>query len=128
LNITAVTFYFDLNSEYYTSIVNDFNKYAEENNKDIHVDITVLTGDTVGVSVVNYGEMIEASLKKNKYDIYFYENGFISVYAPYLLNLKDYVSKDIIDKYDPKLLYDLCQVDDKLIGLVTIDTKKKNIF
>jgi len=117
LNITAVTFYFDLNSEYYSAIVNDFNKYAEENKKDIHVDINIITGDTVGVSVINYAEMIEASLKKNKYDIYFYENNYLPVYAPYLLDLNEYVSKSIIDKYDPKLLSDLCQVEGRLIGL-----------
>ena len=65
--------------------------------------------------------MMEAFLNKKhtKYDLYIYENSFLSEYSPYLLDLTEYISKDILDMYDPKIISELCMFDDKLIGLVS---------
>jgi len=115
LELHAVAFYFDTNSEYFTKIVDEFNEnYGKSNN--ITVILELLTPES-GSTLDNFRSTVEIFLKKKKYDIYIYENVYISMYSPYLLDLNEYLSKDIIDMYDPKIISDLCYYNNKLLGL-----------
>jgi len=116
LNILA--FYYDNDTEFYSTIVKEFNEYSEKNNKNIKVNIEVLTND-IGSSTEKFKSTLESAIKKkkNRYDIYVYENIYISLYASRLLNLNGYLSKDIIDMYDPKIISELCHYRGKLLGL-----------
>ncbi|ORX50629.1 periplasmic binding protein-like II [Piromyces finnis] len=119
LVLNALAFFFDKNTEYYSTIINKFNKYSIENKLDITIEINVVTSGGTSSSVNDYGEMIEVLLKKydNKYDIYFYENTYLQKYSPYLLDLSNYLPKDYIDMYDQKTISELCRYDNKLIGI-----------
>jgi len=67
-----------------------------------------------------YGSQVEQILKKknNKYDMFYYDNGYTQKYGPYLLDLKKYLPKEHIDIYDPKILEMACKYDEALVGLV----------
>jgi len=108
--------YSDEEEPVYLKIADDFNKYAEENNIDIYINMKVVQKSD---SFEAFGSQVEQTLKKknNKYDIYYYDNGYTQKYGPYLLNLKKYLSKDHIGIYDPKILEMACEYDDALVGL-----------
>jgi len=63
---------------------------------------------------------VEVLLKRNssKYDIYFYDYTYVSKYAPYLLELNEYVSKEELSQYNSKILLTNCYHQNKLVGLV----------
>ena len=66
-----------------------------------------------------FANSVEALLKKglNKYDLYYYDNGYTAQYGAYLLDLKDY-TKDIIGIHDQKIVELTCGYDNKLVGVV----------
>eukprot|EP00833_Pecoramyces_ruminatium_P001529 jgi/Orpsp1_1/1175561/evm.model.c7180000054357.1 len=63
--------------------------------------------------------MVESLLikKKDKYDLFFYDNAFTQKYGNYLLDLNDYLSKEDIEIYDSKLISEICTYENKLVGL-----------
>ncbi|OUM58657.1 hypothetical protein PIROE2DRAFT_16014 [Piromyces sp. E2] len=119
IELNAVAFCFDEKSQLYSSFLDKFNEYSEENNLNITIKLNLLTSKNDGYAYDNYGTLIEALLKKNKnnYDIYFYESNCLSVYSSYFLDLKKYLSKELIELYDSKILSELCIYDNKLVGL-----------
>jgi len=91
-----------------------------ENNLDISVDLTLMTIDTMANSLGNSYLMIESLLKKktNKYDIYFYDVSYGKQYSPYLLDLRDVLSDDVINLYNKNIIEQICTYNGKLLGLV----------
>jgi len=114
LNVIAYSETEDNNN--YVGSVNDFNEYAEKNGINVRLDITVHANQD---SFEAFANSVEALLKKglNKYDLYFYDNGYTARYGEYLLDLKDY-TKDIIGMHDQKIVDFTCRYDDKLVGVV----------
>ncbi|KAL6618458.1 periplasmic binding protein-like II [Neocallimastix californiae] len=119
LILNGLAFNFDRYNTFYDSVIKEFNKFANETNQDIEIELNLISSDSVGTSLDNSRSMIEAVLKNkaDKYDLYFYETTYISLYGSYLLNLNQYLSEDFIDMYDPKLISSLCLFDNNLIGI-----------
>jgi len=107
---------------------NDFNNYSEINNLNITLEFEILKYDKPTDSYVFFKQFIESSLKKstnknnNKaYDIYFYDNKYLNIYGPYLLDLKDLIPKDYIEMHDPRVIKEICTYNDTaLVGFVII--------
>jgi len=125
LILNGLAFNFDRYNTFYDSVIKEFNKFANETNQDIEIELNLISSDSVGTSLDNSRSMIEAVLKNkaDKYDLYFYETTYISLYGSYLLNLNQYLSEDFIDMYDPKLISSLCLFDNNLIGIVILALK-----
>jgi len=108
-----------------------FNEYSEKNNLNIILNLNLFTPLNSTIQMKDYGTTVEALLSKktDKYDIFFYENIYISRYANHFINLKGRVSKEIMDLYSSDLNYKLCTIDDRWVGLVNIKKiLKNNIF
>jgi len=76
----------------------------------------------MGSSTEKFKSTLETVIKKknNRYDIYVYENIYISLYGARLLDLNGYLPEDIINMYDQKIILELCHYEGKLLGLVII--------
>jgi len=114
LNVLAYSETEDNNN--YVGSVNDFNEYAKKNNINIRLNINVHANQD---SFEAFANSVEALLKKrlNKYDLYYFDNGYTVRYGQYLLDLNEY-TKDIIGMHDQKIVDFTCKYDDKLVGIV----------
>jgi len=78
----------------------------------------------------NYKSVVESSLIKsinnNKFDIYFYNLRFTDIYGPYLLDLKELLSREHIERYNSKIISDTCFYNGQLVGLV-LDSFTNNL-
>ncbi|KAL6617500.1 hypothetical protein U3516DRAFT_780391 [Neocallimastix sp. 'constans'] len=101
------------------NVVNKFNKYSKENDLGINIELNVFTEKNFTGSIFNFGDVIESILKKSKtkYDLYLYDNAYGSKYGNYFLDLKEYLSEDLIKLYDKKIISDTCIYKNKLIAL-----------
>jgi len=117
-----------MNYNLYNFFESEFNKYSKENNLNVTAKIFILSNlnSTVNSST-SYGSTVEALLKKHsvKYDIFFYDNTYISKYAPYLMDLRQYVSEEELKDYNSEVISKLCFNQNKLVGLVKKKKKKK---
>ncbi|ORX42272.1 periplasmic binding protein-like II [Anaeromyces robustus] len=105
-------------NEIYSAMVNDFNEYAQNNNLKIKIKINVYTNAN-NKNFEFFATSIESLLIKrlNKYDIYYFDNGYTQKYGPYLLDLKEYLSEDHINMYNKEIVEKSCTYNDKIVGL-----------
>ncbi|OUM63184.1 hypothetical protein PIROE2DRAFT_10344, partial [Piromyces sp. E2] len=68
LTINLLTFFFDVENHYQEDIVNDFNKYAIEQDLDIEIHRTALSILNTTVFVDDYASFVETVLNKNSND------------------------------------------------------------
>eukprot|EP00833_Pecoramyces_ruminatium_P005016 jgi/Orpsp1_1/1179048/evm.model.c7180000067718.1 len=103
----------------FISYVDEFNKYAKENNIDINIQLNLMTRINFTMSIDSSVVMFETLLKKknNKYDIYFFDNSYTKIFQPYLLDLNKKLPDDHINMYDKNILSQVCRYQNKLIGL-----------
>jgi len=118
INIISIGFY--KNNDYQVNVVKKFNKYSKENNLEIDLKLNIFTEDNYTGSYFSYGDVIESVLKKSKtkYDIYTYDNAFVLKFGSYFLDLKEYLSEDLIKLYNKKIISYTCIYKNKLIALV----------
>jgi len=118
--INILTYTFD-NIDASSSIKEQFSEYARRKNLNITVNVELIKFENPTDSDVNYKSLVESSLiksnNKKKYEIYFYNLRFIDIYGPYLLDLKELLPKEHIEKYNPKVISDTCYYNDQLVGL-----------
>ena len=105
----------------YKVLVDGFNEYSIQNNLNIHLDLTILTPENSQSDFENYGTTIDSLLlkKSTKYDLYFYYAAYSKKYGEHFLNLREYLTEEFLNRFDKKLLDDMCSINNKvLIGLV----------
>jgi len=56
--------------------------------------------------------------RSDKYDIYFFIYNYVHGFNEHLLNLRKYISPEIIKLYDSDLFRRTCIIDDRLISFV----------
>ncbi|KAG4090153.1 periplasmic binding protein-like II [Neocallimastix lanati (nom. inval.)] len=105
-------------SEIYTFLINNFNKYSKENGYDITIKLNLLTPSNSTSNTNDFLSLMESILlkKSDKYDIYFYNNIYTSRFEPHFLNLKEWLPKEHIDKFT-LIDSDSYSYNNKLIGL-----------
>ena len=119
ITLRALAFTRYTESQPYSTIINQFNKYAKKKNLDISIELNLLTIYNSTFSLNDFGSMVEALFKKkNKYELYFYDNVYTTKYGKYLLNLKEWIPKNTLDLYDQKIISETCYYNEKLVGLV----------
>jgi len=111
---------FSSNSEFYSSLLNEFNKYSKENNLNIEINLITLSDTNSSISVADNIALINQLYEKKniKYDIIFYYNLDLQNFDKYFVNLYEYIDEDIIKMYDPQILSQSCIKNNKLVGLV----------
>jgi len=84
-------------------MINSFNKYANETNKDIQLQLTYFTDVSNVVGYNDYSSTLSLLGKKNsKYDIFAYDANYLSAFSPYLMELDNYLPKNFTDLYSSK--------------------------
>jgi len=84
-------------------MINCFNKYANETNKDIQLKLTYFTNINNIAGYNDYTSTLGLLEKKSKkYDIFAYDANYLSKFSPYLLELDKYLSKNITNLYSTK--------------------------
>ena len=116
----------------YNSLVDEFNKYAKEENLNVELKLLLYTSKNASLVVNDYGTTLEylLSKKSNKYDIIFYDVMYSHRYSPYLLDLGIRLPSKHISLYSSGIASQTCKYNDKWIGLVCNlhRTYKLNIY
>jgi len=117
--LNALAFNFDRYNQFYESVIQQFNNYANATNLDIEIELKLFTGENIGSLLDDSRSVVESVLKRkaNKYDIYFYETSYVALYSPYLLDLNNYLSYEFVEMYDSRVISELCLFNNKLIGI-----------
>jgi len=103
-------------------LIEDFNRYSKVNDLDINIDFNLLTSNNISFSMINYELMVEKILINNsrRYDIIFFDNIYTKKYEPYLSNLNEFLSKDIMDLYLTGIASKTCIYNDRWIAIVKL--------
>ena len=122
IQLTALGYSYSEDSQFYTSLIDKFNKYSKDNDLDIEVQFVYLSSVNVTGYYKDYDSFLEALFKKkdDRYDIYFYEPTNNFNYDKYMLNLNELISEEKLNMFDPSIIQNTCTENGKLIGLVII--------
>jgi len=122
IQLTALGYSYSEDSQFYTSLIDKFNKYSKDNDLDIEVQLVYLSSVNVTGYYKDYDSFLEALFKKkdDRYDIYFYETTDIFNYDKYMIDLNEFISEENLNIFDPEIIHDMCTENGKLIGLVII--------
>jgi len=106
--------------QFYTSVIKDFNTYAEKNNLDINIKFNLLTLTNSTISSDDFKSVLDTMHNKHstKYDIIFYEFSELKNFDHYFLDLNKWLTEEHKKMYDPDIISKKCTVNNKLIGLV----------
>lgn len=105
----------------YNPLISAFNKYAEDNNLDIYLKLTILSPNNSTSIINNYGSTVDSLLSKqsDKYDLYFYYDSYTKRYGPHFLYLDKYIPKEHINMYDNGIIENSCIYNNHIVGLVS---------
>jgi len=122
IQLTALGYSYSEDSQFYTSLIDKFNKYSKDNDLDIEVQLVYLSSVNVTGYYKDYDSFLEALFKKkdDRYDIYFYETTDIFNYDKYMIDLNEFISEENLNMFDQKIIQDFCTENGKLVGLVII--------
>ncbi|ORX84268.1 periplasmic binding protein-like II, partial [Anaeromyces robustus] len=117
IHLNSIVFeYYD--TGLHSQLTNDFNEYSIKNNLNITLELTMFTNANSTV-LANGDRVTIQSLLSNrskKYDIYLYILTHAPEYAEHLMDLKDYISPDVIKMYSSEVFNKTCYINDRLIG------------
>jgi len=107
-------------------IVNRYNKYNEDNNIDVTINVIPLNENNQTMKIEDYTNTIASLCTKKtiKYDVYIYYDYNIQTIASHLVDFKDYVDDEYINRFPPELINNSKTPEGKIVGIVII---KKNI-
>ena len=72
----------------FSFMVESFNKYANETNKNIQLKLTYFSDVNNVAGYIDYTSTLNLLGKRNnKYDIFAYDANYLSAFSPYLLEL-----------------------------------------
>ncbi|OUM65896.1 hypothetical protein PIROE2DRAFT_59740 [Piromyces sp. E2] len=117
ITINAVTFSQNGIWGHYNDLHRELNKYIKNNNLDIKLKIILFTEANATTQSKDDGELLSSlfSRESTKYDIIFYDNVYTNKFAPYLVNLRDYLPKEHIELFEPGITPEICTYNNKLI-------------
>jgi len=119
IKLTSVSLSYTDNDQTYNDIINDFNKYAKENNIDVELSINLYTPSNSSLIANHYGNAIDYLLSKNstKYDIIFFDPIYSSRFSPYLTDIKGRIPEDHLKLYSSGIASKTCLINNKWVGL-----------
>jgi len=101
-------------------LVDDFNEYAKKNDLDITFEVILFTKANSTVYSDGGQITIDTLLQSGsqRYDIYFFVNNNYQPFRDDLVDLKEYISPEIIELYDSEIFRKTCLYKDKIISFV----------
>jgi len=118
-NINALAFKYVDEKQILKPLITEFNKYAKDSKLDITISLDLFKSNNGTKFINNHGSIIESFLqeKDTTYDLIFYDNVYSPKLGPYLLNLKKWINKDLIEIYNSNITSQTCVYEDNLVGL-----------
>ncbi|ORX43386.1 periplasmic binding protein-like II [Piromyces finnis] len=118
ININIIANSLDGFGDLYTEITNEFNKYSDDQNLDIHLNLDLFTEKNITYENNDYSLNIEILLEKkvNKYDLFIFESEEIRRFSSYLHSLNDKLSEEI-NLYSSNEIIKLGTNDEQWFGL-----------
>ena len=115
-----LTFSYDTTSDFEKVLADDFNNYAKKHNLDIQINHVGLSVMNVSKYANGYGTFVESLLKRKSknYDLIFLDNTYTNQFANQVADLKNYVSKEVIEKYTSKIALSVEYDKDRLVAMV----------
>ena len=105
----------------FRAIVKEFNRYSDENNLGIELNLIYFTDSNDSIGYVDYSKALSLfEMKSKKYDIFAYDFQYLNIFSPYLLELDDYLPKNLTDLYSSKNNKKLTIYNDHILGFVII--------
>ncbi|ORX84270.1 hypothetical protein BCR32DRAFT_266407 [Anaeromyces robustus] len=104
----------------YSDLTRDFNDYSIKNGLNITLDLTLFTSKNSTVLTEKGDKLTIQSLlatKSKKYDIYLYDITYVYQYGEDLMDLKDYISPDILKLYYSEVFNNTCYDKGRLVGI-----------
>jgi len=107
-------------SHFYNIFYEEFSKYAKTNNIEIDIKLNTLSNSNSTVTADSVKTLLRTLYAREdiKYDLFFFDNQDIKDLDNYLLDLRNEISEDRIELYDPDILSLTCNTNNKLVGLV----------
>ncbi|OUM61595.1 hypothetical protein PIROE2DRAFT_12376 [Piromyces sp. E2] len=120
IKIKSVVLTYSDRGDLFERITNDFNIYAQENNLDVELEVSLYTTSNTTEFVKEYGSTLDHLLKKGskKYDLYFYDVMYSKQYSYHLIDLGEALKKDHIKLYTNSVAAQTCKNEDQWVGLV----------
>jgi len=118
ISVNFVTDSYNVMDDAFKALINEFNKYSDERNLDIELVMTYFTdsNDTIGYN--DYSSTLSLFTKKNnKYDVFAYDPLYLNIFSPYLLELDEYLPKELMDLYSSEVNKKLVYHDGHYRGL-----------
>ncbi|ORX75706.1 hypothetical protein BCR32DRAFT_249347 [Anaeromyces robustus] len=123
--INAIGYEYNEDLHIYQSLIDDFNQFSKETNLNITIYLNLFTRHNATLenkSGFLYTQETYLKKKSNLYDIYFYDSVYTPQLGSYFIDLSQYLSKEHINIYNEKIIFEVCYLNNKLVGLpVTLD-------
>ncbi|ORX64985.1 periplasmic binding protein-like II [Anaeromyces robustus] len=125
-SINAITLRFVANSysifdDVFPLMVNGFNAYSKENNLDIDLELTFFSEDNNTQGYIDlYATLNLLKKKTNKYDIFAYDPLYLRSFTPYLIELDEWVDKELLDIYSTKEVLNISVFNNHRYGIPII--------
>ncbi|KAG4093471.1 hypothetical protein H8356DRAFT_948826 [Neocallimastix lanati (nom. inval.)] len=104
ITFNAIAHSYSEETEIYSLLVDEFNKYSKQNNLNINLKLNLLSVFNSSNNIKDYESTLEYIFKKDdtKYDIIFYDKIHSKKFGSYLLDLQDFIPEKI-KEYDSKI-------------------------
>jgi len=118
ISLNAIALSMSDDNHFFSSLCQDFNNYAKENNLNINVNLIMLTHDNSTASADDYSlSLNQLYVKKRiKYELIFYFNFNMNGFENYFVDLNKWLNKNTINMYEPQVLLQTCTKKNKLVG------------
>ena len=120
VTLSILSFFYNGNDNNFLEIVNRYNKKNE--GKNIEIKVVPLNDNNQTMTIEEYTNTV-ASLctkKSTKYEIYIYYDYNIKTITSHLVDFRNYVDDNYINKFPPELISNTKTPDGKIIGIVLI--------
>lgn len=124
-------FYDEASDTIFKEIIEKYQKYNAERNIEIKIELNHMNENNATLTLEDYNNVIFSlcSKKTTKYDIYLYYDFDIQAITSHLVNIKDYVDDDFINRFPPELINNSKTADGRVVGIpysMTIDSFYSN--
>ncbi|KAL6624961.1 hypothetical protein U3516DRAFT_823917 [Neocallimastix sp. 'constans'] len=119
ITLNILVYLIDRNYKFCDLFKEEFKNYTRTHNLDIDVNFNLFTNNNSTLAINDFGSAVEYLLKKgsSKYDLYIIDNNYVLNYAPYLMDLKEYIPNEVLSIYNSNIINNYCIFKNKLIGM-----------
>jgi len=117
--LSILSFFYNGNDNNFREIVNRYNQYNADRNIDIDIKVVPLNENNQTMTIEEYTNTVASlcSKKSTKYDIYIYYDYDIKTITSHLVDFRNYVDDDYINKFPPELIANTKTPDGKIVGI-----------